>query len=373
MERQSLGQASVHGECATPLTVFFAISNQGSIFVEAIDDGLEYSVPDVVGLHLADFLAVFVLVESHLSGDLLHARILFHRHQHIWLHARSHGIDAAIREHHVPEELVILHQVHARRFLEVDGQLVASEDIVIDILADFVKLLLSRDASLNQLLAECYDAVFCLPSRNLFLCPVRRLIAWRMPAVTIRDHIQKGRAFLIQEVLFLATESIDYCQRIVTVHSFSSHRIIFESCAQTSREVPALGLAVSLTAHRILVIHYVEKHRQPALHVAFPQSVELIHRGEGHAFQHRAAAHCAIAQVSDHDAFLAVHLLIKSGTDCNGSRTAHDGVVRIYSERSEKCVHGAAKTFVEASDAGKNLCHRAIEQEADSQLLDIIP
>ena len=145
-----------------------------------------------------------------------------------------------------------------------------------------------------------------------------------------------------------------------------------ETCAEACGEGVSHGLALGLAAHCILVVHHVDEHRQAALHVALPEGVELVHRCEGHAFEHGAAGHCAVAEVGDHDALLAVDFLVESGTHRDGTAAAHDGVVGIDSEGSEEGVHASAQTLVEAGGAGENLGDCAVDEEADAEFLGVL-
>ena len=95
----------------------------------------------------------------------------------------------------------------------------------------------------------------------------------------------------------------------------------------------------------------------------------MVHRGEGHTFQHRAAVHGAVTQVGYHDTGLAVHLLVKGRTYADGAAATHDGVIGINAEGRKEGVHTAAQTLVEARGAGENLGHGTVQQEADAQFL----
>ena len=338
MVRQSLGQSSIDSESATPLTVLLTVSDQRSILVEAVGDGLEYSVPDVVGLHLAGRLAVLVKIEPGLAGNLLDARILLQRHIHIRFRV-AEGVDALVGEHHITKELTFLHEIHARGKFGVDGKLVAFEYVGVNLLADSAESGLISHPGLFQSLTERQDAIFLLPGLDLLLCTVRRLVARRVSAVTVGDNVQKSRTLLLKKVGFLAVESVDDRERIVTVNSFGIHGVGLEAGSQACREHIAHGLAPGLSTHGVLVVHHVEQDWQPALHVAFPKCVELIHRGECHAFEDWSSGHRAVTEVGDDDALLAVDLLVKGRSHGDRSGTADDGVVRIDSERCEECVH----------------------------------
>ena len=372
MIRQSLGQSSIDCESAAPLTVLLAVGDEGGILVEAVNDCLEYSVPDVECLHLAGRLAVLVEVEPGLAGNLLHARVLLKRHVHVRLRV-AQGVNALVGEHHVAQKLALLHKIHTWRKLGVDGKLVAIEYVGVDLGADSVESGLVGHPGLFQPLAESDDAVLLLPGLDLLLCTVRRLVARRVSAVTVGDDIQKSGAFLFKQIGLLAVERVDDGERIVAVHPFGVHGVGLETCAKAGREGVAHGLALGLAAHRVLVVHHVEENRKSALHVAFPKGVELVHGGECHALKHRASGHRSVTEVGDDDAFLAVDLLVESGSHGNRAGTAHNGVVRVDSERSEERVHRSAQTLVEAGRAGENLGHRSVEQEADSEFLGVLP
>ena len=193
-----------------------------------------------------------------------------------------------------------------------------------------------------------------------------------MSAVTVGDDIQKSGAFLFKQIGLLAVERVDDGKRIVTVHPFGVHGVGLETGAQAGRESVAHGLALGLAAHRVLVVHHVEENRKSALHVAFPKGVELVHGGECHALKHRASGHRSVTEVGDDDAFLAVDLLVESGSHGNRAGTADDGVVRVDSERSEERVHRSAKALVEAGRAGEYLRHRPVKQETDSEFPGVL-
>ena len=190
-----------------------------------------------------------------------------------------------------------------------------------------------------------------------------------MAAVAVGNHIQQAGAFLLLQKGLLAAEGINNSQRIVAVHALCVPGLWIESGAQTGREGVTHGFTAGLSAHGVLVVHHVDEHRQAALHVSLPEGLELVHAGEGHAFQHRAAGHGAISQVGHHDTLLAVHLLIEGRTHGNGAGAAHNSIVRINAEGREESMHGAAQALVEARGTGKNLCHGTIEQEPDTQFL----
>ena len=190
-----------------------------------------------------------------------------------------------------------------------------------------------------------------------------------MATVAVGNHIQQAGAFLLLQEGLLAAEGIDNSQRIVTVHALSVPGFRIESRTQTGREGVSHGFSAGLAAHGVLVVHHVDEHRQAALHVSLPEGLELVHAGESHAFQHRAAGHGAVAQVGHDDTLLAVHLLIKGRTHGNSAGATHDGIVGINAEGREESMHGAAQALVEARGTGKNLCHGTIEQESDTQFL----
>ena len=58
--RNCLGQTSVNGECAAPVTVVFAIGNESRILIEFVEDRLKETVAETVDLHLRKSLAVSV-------------------------------------------------------------------------------------------------------------------------------------------------------------------------------------------------------------------------------------------------------------------------------------------------------------------------
>ena len=100
-----------------------------------------------------------------------------------------------------------------------------------------------------------------------------------------------------------------------------------------------------------------------------PQLAVLVHRGEGDAFPHRAAAERGVADVGDDDARLAVDALEQRRARGDRARAADDGVVRIDAERREEGVHRAAESAVEAGLAREDLAVRAVDEEAERQVL----
>ena len=131
-----------------------------------------------------------------------------------------------------------------------------------------------------------------------------------MSAVSVGYDVKQGRSQLLFEQGLLAAECVDDSERVVSVHALCVPCVRFESGSYASRIGVSHSLAPCLSAHCILVVHHVDEHRQAALHIAFPEGVELVHRCEGHTLEHRSARHCAVAEVGDHDTLLAVYLLI---------------------------------------------------------------
>ena len=171
MVRDGLRQSAIDCEGTAPLTVLFTVGNEGSILVETVDDSLEDTVTEVVGLHAADGFAVLVEPETFLSCNLLDPGVVLKRHKHVGLGVGKR-VDALVGEHHLTQKLILLYEIHSRRDFFIYRELVALEDIGIDLGADCVKGSLVSHSGLDELLAESHDAVFLLPSLDLFLCTI---------------------------------------------------------------------------------------------------------------------------------------------------------------------------------------------------------
>ena len=367
MVGKGFGQAAVHGEGTTPFAVLLSVGDEGRILIEPVHDGFEETVLDVVHLHLGHRLSFRIQVEAALAGDGFYARVLFHRVVDLRF-GIAEGIHAAVGEHHVAQELILFHEVHARRYGLIDGQFVHLKDDLLHLGLDLVQVFLFRHTGLDQLAAESEDAVFGFPGGDFLFGPIRALVGRRVTAVAVGNHVQQARAFFFLQQGFLAAESVDDGQRIVAIHALSMPGFRIETGAQAGREGVAHGLAAGLATHRILVVHYVDEHRQAAFHVSLPEGLELVHGSEGHAFQDRTAGHGAVTQVGDDDALLPVDLLIQGRTYGDGAAAAHDGVVRIDAKRGEEGMHRSAQTLVETGRAGENLGDGTVDQEADTEL-----
>ena len=193
-----------------------------------------------------------------------------------------------------------------------------------------------------------------------------------MAAVTVGDDIKKGRSLLLEKVGLFTVERVDDCERIVTVDPFSSHGISLESCTETCGEGVAHSFALGLATHGVLVVHDIEEDGQAALHVTFPEGVELVHGSEGHALEDRAAGHGTVTEIGDNDTFLPVDFLVKGCTHSYRTASADDGVVRIDTERSEEGVHRTTESLVETCGAGENLSHRSVKEETDAEFLGVV-
>ena len=309
MVRDGLGQSAIYGECSAPLAVLLSVGNQARILVEAVHNGLEKTVLDVVNLHLADRLAVLVEVEPFLARNLLDPRIFLQRHKHVRLGVRKR-IDALVGEHHFAEQLVVVYEVHSRGQGLVDGELVHLVHKVLDGFLYRIEFFLACNACLDELLAVCDDAILLEPGLDLLLGAVRRLVAWGMSAVSVGYDVKQGRSQLLFEQGLLAAECVDDSERVVSVHALCVPGVRLESGSDSCRIGVSHSLAPCLSAHCILVVHHVDEHRQTALHISFPEGVELVHGSEGHTFEHRSACHCTVSEVRNHDTLLAVYLLI---------------------------------------------------------------
>ena len=106
-----------------------------------------------------------------------------------------------------------------------------------------------------------------------------------MATIAIGDDIQQAGAFLAQQGVFLATESIDDGKRIVAINALGLHGIGTEAGTNAGSKVVAHRLAACLSAHGILIVHNAEEDWKTTLHVVLPKSTELVHTSESHAFK----------------------------------------------------------------------------------------
>ena len=137
-----------------------------------------------------------------------------------------------------------------------------------------------------------------------------------MSAVTVGDDIEKAWSFLLLDEGLLATVGVDDSERVVTVDTLCMPCLRIEAGSKTCRIGIAHGLASGLATHCVLVVHDIDHERKTALHVTFPECIELIHRSEGHSLEDRTACHGTVTEVGDNHARLAVYLLVEG---CTGS------------------------------------------------------
>jgi len=69
--RQGFGHTAINGKGTTPVSVFLAIGYQGGIFVEAVHDGFENTVAELVLFHFAERLAIGIEGETFLGSNFL--------------------------------------------------------------------------------------------------------------------------------------------------------------------------------------------------------------------------------------------------------------------------------------------------------------
>ena len=74
---QAFGQATVGTEGTTPVTVFFAVGDQGRVLMELLQHGFKQGVAEIVHPGLRNWLAIWRGGRASLLGDLLHAWVVF--------------------------------------------------------------------------------------------------------------------------------------------------------------------------------------------------------------------------------------------------------------------------------------------------------
>ena len=89
----SLGQTSVNGERAAPVTVVFAIGNESRILIEFVENRLKETVAETVDLHLRKSLAVSIKCPAGFDLERFESRIFFLRDENLGfsrgIHARN--------------------------------------------------------------------------------------------------------------------------------------------------------------------------------------------------------------------------------------------------------------------------------------------
>ncbi len=189
-----------------------------------------------------------------------------------------------------------------------------------------------------------------------------------MAAVAIRENVKQHRSLFAVDHLAFAAIGIDDCQRIVTIYPFGMHLFGVDTGTDTGSDVVTHGFAPGLSAHSVLVVHYIQNKRQAAFHIVVPKGFELIHGGKNQAFPHGTAGHGGVAQIGYHQAGLAVYFFVKGCSYGDVAATTYDGVVGIDAEGGEKGVHTAAQAAVETGDPGKDFGQSTINQKAAGQL-----
>ena len=229
------------------------------------------------------------------------------------------------------------------------------------------------DARVHQRLAVGDDGIDGLPLGDFVLLAVGVLVADGVAAEAVGQRVEQHRALALLEDFELALHRVDHSQRVEAVDALGVHLGGGNAGANAGQHVIRHGLALGLAAHAVAVVEDVEQNRHAALlAVLRPQRVELIHAGEVQRFPHGAAAQRAIADVADDEAVFVVDLLIQRSAGRDGRGAADDGVVRIHAEGQEERVHGAAHAHVEAGLAGEDFRQRAVQDEADGQLLHAV-
>src|SRR5690606_27284732 len=99
-----------------------------------------------------------------------------------------------------------------------------------------------------------------------------------------------------------------------------------------------------------------------------PETAILVHGREAERLPNRTAAGGRVANVADHDAWLAIDVLEECRPNRDVRRTSDDGVVRIDAKRGKERVHGAAHPLVEPHLAREDFTQRTKQQEVDGQI-----
>ena len=370
--RDNVHQAAVDRVCAAPVAHVFAVGDERGILIILVDERLEDGVADVVDLHVGELAAVLVEREALLLGKIRVALAALLRAGDIQLlTGHAHGADMLVGEHEVRQIVRVLVEVDIRRDLLVVGCTADHGHAVGGVLQELGKELVRLDAGFHERLAELDDRVVAAPVFDLLLGAVSVLVRGGVADQTIGYDVEQDGAFVVLDELHLALVCVDNSQRVPAVDTLGVHLARGDAGAETCGHVVGHGLAHGLTAHAIEVVKDVEDDGQTTLAAFLPEGLELIHSGEVHCLVDRAAAERRIADVADDDALLVVVLLVQRSACRNGGGAADDGVVGIDAERQEEGVHGAAHAVMEAVFTGKDLGDSAIEQETDSQLLDV--
>ena len=190
-----------------------------------------------------------------------------------------------------------------------------------------------------------------------------------MPDRAVSHDVEQRRSFAAQQELLLAFHRVDDREGIVAVHALGVQLILRDPRAEPRRHSERHRLAERLSAHSVEVVRDVEEQWKPA---AVPQLLYLIHRRHVKGLKHRAAPARAVADIRDDDAGLSVYPLEKRRSERHGSRSADDRVVRVYSERREENVHGAAQSALKAGVLREYLGENSVEQEVDRELLHAV-
>ncbi|MPM97939.1 hypothetical protein SDC9_145120 [bioreactor metagenome] len=237
------------------------------------------------------------------------------------------------------------------------------------IIPNSVQSILIRHTRFQQLFSERCDTILVLPGFHFFFRTIGGGIRRRVPAVPISQDVQQYRPVFLFNHFAFAFVSINDRQRIVTVHTFGVHLFFVHTRTNTGCNTVAHGFAAGLATHPVLIVHDVDNHRKATFHISLPEFFELIHGRKRNSFPNGSACHRSITYIGNHQSGFAVDLFVQRGTHGNISRTAHDGIVGIYSERGEKGMHRTAKPPVKSGFPGKYFCQCSINQKTAGKLL----
>ena len=369
---KGVGHAPVDGEGSAPVPDVLAVGDHGGVFIELIQQHLADAVPQVEQLHLAHGLAVLGEGGPLLALNLLPQGALL-------LGGEGVGGALGVEGGHLP---VGVHQpLHIGGVVVKIG--VGGHGGVGGVAADHGHALhgLGHDllepavgghAGLHQALAVGDDGVDGPPGLDLLLGAVGVLVGGGVAGQAVGDGVQQDGALAGPEQLQLALHGVDDGQGVVAVHPFGVELGGGHAGAHAGQHVIGHGLAPGLAAHAVGVVEDVIQDGHALVLALLPQGAELVHAGEVHGLPHGAAAQGAVADVAHHDAGLLVALLKQGRAGGDGGGAAHDGVVGVDAEGQEEGVHRPAHAVVEPVLTGEDLRQRAVDQEADGQLLDIL-
>ena len=364
--------APVDGEGAAPVADVLSVGHQGRILVEFVQDDLADAVPEVEELHLAHGLAVLGEGGALLALDLLPQGALLLGGDRLRLAGGIEGGDLLVGEHEPLHVGGIVVKVGVGGHAGIAGVLADPGHTVHGLRHDLLEAAVGSHPRLHQGLAVGDDGVDGPPGLDLLLGAVGVLVGGGVAGEAVGDGVQQHGALALPEKGQLALHSVDDRQGVVAVDALGVELGGRHAGAHPGQHVVGHGLSPGLAAHTVGVVEDVVEDGHPLGLALLPQGVELVHAGKVHGLPHGAPAQGAVADVAHHDALLLVALLEQGRAGGDGGGAAHDGVVGVDAEGQEEGVHRPAHAVVEPIFTGEDLRQRAVDQEADGQLLDIL-